>query len=145
MDVVVSQGFSITLIASGILAPIVEELTFRYCICKMCGCSIFISALIFGIAHMNLVQSTYAFIIGLVLGKIYTEDFNLLKPILVHIAINSSSIIFEYSNKEMRILEIILIIICSVRVFILERRPYEKQRSHFLVLYHNKNYNDREG
>ena len=51
----------------------------------------------FGIAHMNPIQSTYAFILGLILGYIYYKTGNLLNSILLHLTINSTSVLYEYA------------------------------------------------
>ncbi|MCR4956443.1 MAG: CPBP family intramembrane metalloprotease [Lachnospiraceae bacterium] len=45
-------------------------------------------ALLFGIIHMNLVQGSYAFIIGLALGYIYRVAKNIWVPILFHMMFN---------------------------------------------------------
>ncbi|MBQ7800726.1 MAG: CPBP family intramembrane metalloprotease [Oscillospiraceae bacterium] len=62
----------------GILAPIAEELLFRGLIQKSLApygkkFAIFCSAFTFGIFHGNLLQSPYAFLVGLVLGYVAGE------------------------------------------------------------------------
>lgn len=112
---VITNNFFLTLLTTGILAPICEELLFRY---GMIGCNkennitkaIILSALMFGIAHMNLVQSTYAFIIGLILGWYYTRQFNLLHPIIMHMTINTTSVLYEYAEPMTKILGTIIVV-----------------------------------
>jgi len=100
------NNFLVIFLSSGILAPIIEELIFRFLICKTVygkniKKGIVISSLLFGIAHMNLIQSTYAFILGMILAAIYVKnEYNLLIPIIMHITINGSSIIYEYFNHK---------------------------------------------
>ena len=107
-SVLTNGGFGIVLLTSGILAPIVEELIFRFGFIYLnrgrdLKLMIFISSLAFGIAHMNPVQSTYAFLLGLVLGYVYVKsDFNLLSSIIMHITINSTSVIYEYAGWTLR-------------------------------------------
>lgn len=99
MDQVMIGNFFITLLATGIVAPVVEELLFRYCICDWYHnekLGIFMSAFIFGLAHMNLIQSTYAFLLGLILAYLYKKKNNLTVPTIIHIAINCSSVLFTY-------------------------------------------------
>lgn len=62
--------------------------------------AIILPALFFGIAHWNLVQSTYAFLIGVLLDIIYFETRNLTNTFIIHATINSSSIIFEQTNAN---------------------------------------------
>ena len=95
-------SFIVALITSGILGPIAEEFLFRYAIIEIFKenriKAIISSALLFGISHLDFIQGFYAFIIGLLLGYIYTqrEEYNLLKCILLHIAINVSTVICAY-------------------------------------------------
>lgn len=99
MQVATGGGFLVTLVTAGILAPIAEELVFRYWMIKCTGgkYAILISSLLFGLAHFNLVQSSYAFIIGLVLGSIYKKSgYNLATCTLVHLVINCSSVLCEF-------------------------------------------------
>lgn len=50
-----------------------------------------IQALAFGIIHGNLVQGTYAFFLGLVLGYVYQKYHNIWMCMLLHAVINLSS------------------------------------------------------
>ena len=79
-----------------ILAPLLEEVLFRGAIqgylmrhFKKPWVAIIISALIFGIYHMNPVQVVYATHLGIVLGWIYYRTGNLLSVIVGHILNNS--------------------------------------------------------
>lgn len=72
-----SSNFSMFFYA-GILAPISEEILFRGLIQKKLmpygkKFAIFCSAFAFGIFHGNLLQSPYAFLVGLVLGYVAAE------------------------------------------------------------------------
>lgn len=102
MSVITNQSFGVVLLTSGILAPIVEELIFRYGICEIMKdkgdkIAIFVSALMFGIAHMNIIQSTYAFLFGLLLGYLYMKKKNLLCPMIFHLTVNTTSVLYEYA------------------------------------------------
>lgn len=84
-----------TVIYACILGPIAEELMFRgvtqaYLVRSNAHTAvvIFFQALLFGIAHMNLVQSSYALILGLFLGYLRYKSGNLRITIFAHIIFN---------------------------------------------------------
>lgn len=95
------SGIMIT-IAAVLLAPFGEELIFRgvifYYAKKMVAdlenrkmafwIANIVQALAFGILHLNVVQSTYAFIIGLVLGYLAHRYQSIVPTILAHMLIN---------------------------------------------------------
>lgn len=118
MSAVLTGNFFMVFIVSGILAPIVEEIIFRYKIITILEnkynskVALIVSSLLFGLAHMNLVQSTYAFFLGVVLGSIYLrKDKNLLPCIIVHIAINAGSVLYEYGSDAVRLICLIGVLI----------------------------------
>lgn len=85
-------------IATVILAPIGEEVLCRGIIFRLAGrvSSRFwvancIQALAFGIIHANLVQGTYAFFLGLILGYVYGKYRNIWLCMLLHASVNFSS------------------------------------------------------
>lgn len=89
------SNFLITLIYACILGPIAEELMFRAVTqgyLRRSGLNavavIFIQAILFGIAHMNPVQSTYATVFGLSLGLLRHKYGNIRITCLAHIVFN---------------------------------------------------------
>lgn len=86
------------IIAIAVVGPILEELLFRGAITKALlrqynpAKAIFISALIFGIFHINPVQIVPAFFIGLLLAWVYYKTASLIPCILMHILNNSISV-----------------------------------------------------
>lgn len=88
---ITADSFSLFFYAS-IAAPIVEEILFRGFIQRSLlpfgkKFAVFGSALLFGMFHGNLIQTPYAFLVGLVLG--YTAaEYNIWWAILLH-AINN--------------------------------------------------------
>ena len=88
----------LSIFATVILAPIGEELLCRGVIMRLAqkvsmkfwviNCT---QALAFGIIHGNLVQGTYAFFLGLVLGYVYQKYHNIWMCMLLHAVINLSS------------------------------------------------------
>lgn len=86
----------LSVIATVILAPVGEEIIFRGLTIeylKKAGAGFWvinvIQALFFGIAHMNLVQGTYAFLLGLACGYVVLRYESLLAGIAVHFVFNA--------------------------------------------------------
>ena len=77
---------------AGVLAPIAEEILFRGLIQRTMmpfgrNFAIFVSALTFGLFHGNLVQSPFAFLVGLVLGYVAAE-YSIAWAMLLHMINN---------------------------------------------------------
>ena len=92
--------FSLTAIV--ILAPIGEEILCRGIIFRLAEkvssrfwIANIVQAFAFGLLHGNLVQGTYAFFMGLALGYIYGKYRRIWLCMLLHCAINGSSIFLE--------------------------------------------------
>ena len=84
-------NFSMFLYA-GILAPITEEILFRGLIQRSIlpfgkKFAIFVSSLTFGLFHGNLIQTPYAFAVGLVLGYVAAE-YNIFWAMVLHMINN---------------------------------------------------------
>lgn len=98
------DGLSHNLIGAftiSVIAPLLEEVMFRgaiqgYMLRKVRNpwLAIIISALIFGIFHMNPVQIVYATLLGIVLGWIYYRTGSLMSVILGHVLNNTIATIF---------------------------------------------------
>lgn len=89
-------------LAVAIVGPIGEEVLFRAGAISQLrkygwssSAAIAISALLFGIAHMNPVQTIYATILGLLLGWVYIRTKSLILCIVLHILNNLSSVIIS--------------------------------------------------
>lgn len=85
------DNFSMFLYA-GILAPITEEILFRGLIQRTMlpfgkKLAILASSLTFGLFHGNLIQTPYAFVVGLVLGYVAAE-YNILWAMVLHMINN---------------------------------------------------------
>ncbi|WP_408071565.1 lysostaphin resistance A-like protein [Butyrivibrio sp. JL13D10] len=81
------------LLLSVILAPIFEELLFRYSVIGYARRygewnAIIVSALIFGLIHTNIFQFFYAFLLGIILGYVYVYTRRLIYTIIMHITFN---------------------------------------------------------
>ena len=108
----------------GFLAPITEELVFRgILINRMRGmpvwASIAIQAVLFSLVHLNLFQSLYAFVAGILLGYAYIKFRSLGVVILGHMTYNLSSLLmveFATENEAIPVIlmSIVLLPICAV-------------------------------
>ena len=81
-----------------VLAPISEEIIFRGVILDFgrvgfrARVAVFLSALVFGIFHMNIIQGIYATIFGLILGYVRLTRNSLLDSIITHMTINIAGV-----------------------------------------------------
>lgn len=85
----------ISTVATLILAPISEELVYRGITLSLAHrvsgkfwVANTIQALCFGIAHGNIIQGTYAFILGIIFGYIYRSYNNIIVPMICHLIFN---------------------------------------------------------
>lgn len=87
------------LIGVAVMPALIEELIYRGVIYR--GFRRFVkpvwaallSALVFGIMHMNVVQFVYAFLLGLLLAWVYEAYRSILAPMLMHLAANAFSVL----------------------------------------------------
>lgn len=87
------------LIGVAVMPALIEELIYRGVIYR--GFRRFVkpvwaallSALIFGIMHMNVVQFVYAFLLGLLFAWVYETYQSILAPMLMHLSANALSVL----------------------------------------------------
>lgn len=91
---ITSGGLGQTVVASCIVAPVLEELVFRGVVfCQMKDAfgaivGVVLSALCFGAVHHNLAQFVYAAIMGVVLALMYNRMKRIYFPMLAHALAN---------------------------------------------------------
>ena len=93
LDSVFTEPSILMLVVTVILAPIVEELTFRYFIFNKIRrygdkAAIITTAVLFGLFHMNFEQFIYATAIGLVFGYIVSKTGRVRYTIMLHMLVN---------------------------------------------------------
>lgn len=99
-QVMYEAGFPVQLAVLGILIPVSEELMFRGILFKRFRerqgfwYSAICSAVFFMFMHTNTTQMVYAFLLGLMLAYLYEKTGSLKAPALLHILMNSGSVIF---------------------------------------------------
>ena len=107
----------LSLISSGIIGPIYEEILFRYLLYNRLKRkysirkSILITTIIFALIHISSIKIIYAFILGLILNITYEKCHNIKAPILIHIAANTIVIFLYEYNTYIFLLSIINLII----------------------------------
>lgn len=94
-------------LAISVIGPIAEEVGFRgailgYMLRKGVNAkiAIVVSALLFGIIHMNPAQVPFAFVVGLILGVVYYKTGNILLTSLIHILNNSFATMMAVIEDE---------------------------------------------
>ena len=95
---------------TAVLVPIVEELVFRGLVFRRMrtylipSLAVVISAILFGIYHMNLLQFIYATCLGLLLAYVYEEFRTLIAPIVLHASANAISIFISDNTSVAELL-----------------------------------------
>lgn len=100
-----SFHWSFMLLAVGIIVPIAEEIIFRHGICRSVAKSntkvaVILSAIVFGLAHGNVVQGVYTAIMGVFCAFVMLNSNNLWYAIFIHIGLNSTSVISTSITDE---------------------------------------------
>lgn len=99
-----SASLAVGLICYGIVTPLAEELIFRGIVYNELKRSyrlplaMVVSALLFGLYHMNLIQGGYGFIMGLLMVYLYEYFGSFLWPVLVHMLANSLAYVLGYTD-----------------------------------------------
>jgi membrane protease YdiL (CAAX protease family) len=120
------------IISIAIIGPVFEEILFRGTITRLLldhydpWKAILISALFFGIFHINPAQIIPAFLIGLLLAWLYSLTRSLIPGILIHVFNNSMSVFLtlHYPNaKTLRDIPglsgYVILVICALLLFLL--------------------------
>ena len=127
------NSFVIDFLSTGIASPITEEIVFRELILGSLSLihpvyGIIVSSLVFALAHGTPVQVGYAFLMGLVFGYVWVREKNILPSLIMHLAINTTSIILnEMLDMELAILLIMTVI--TGTIWILVKRKTETKHS----------------
>lgn len=97
-SILYGDGIAVQIVASVIMAPLIEEIIFRGLIYRRIKrvsnsvIAMILSALFFGVFHMNVVQGIYAFIIGLILAYVCERYKTIWAPIIMHAVANGVSV-----------------------------------------------------
>ncbi|HHT24961.1 MAG TPA: CPBP family intramembrane metalloprotease [Clostridiaceae bacterium] len=142
-ELVVSKESNIILqiVATAIIVPIAEELLFRGIVLGELNFRysprtvVLLQAVLFGLFHMNFVQSLYTFIPGLLLGIAYYYTGNIIMPIIMHVIFNLFGGVLTVFLSE-KILNYINYIelatgffsLITIIIFFIKAKPYAKHK-----------------
>lgn len=110
----------LSIISSGIIGPIYEEILFRYLLYNRLKKkysvkkSIVITTTIFALIHLSPIKIIYAFILGLILNITYEKHKSIIAPILIHIAANTIVIFLYEYNTYILLLSFICLILSII-------------------------------
>jgi len=115
----------ILIIGVGLIAPIVEELIFRGFIfyrlknAFSIWSAIIIQAIFFAVFHGNIIQMSYAFFIGIILGILVYKSNSLYPAIILHILNNTMSIFSDlnFDNSLYYLLPILAVVMVILIIF----------------------------
>ncbi|OSB09047.1 CPBP family intramembrane glutamic endopeptidase [Paraclostridium bifermentans] len=138
---ITSQTNSIlNVICMVVLIPIYEEIIFRGVIFNhlkenyKIGTAIVVQALLFGIAHGNIVQGIYAFILGIVLALMYMYFNSIYSNIMLHMIFNLFGGVIdlklynlnEFTYYILATICFVFLIVASYKMVLDYRRNYRK-------------------
>jgi len=117
IDDMLGNNFALEFLAIALLGPIIEEIIFRGIVQKRLskmmrvGFVVIIQAMIFGLIHMDFVQSVYAGILGIFIGLIYLWFDSIWHAITVHAVFNATSVILMHfaGDAEVNLLHLLII------------------------------------
>ncbi len=136
-QLVLQPGFLLSMITVGIFIPIFEEIMYRGVIMNRLRASfpitfaIVLQALIFGVMHGNVLQGGYTFIIAIIFGLYFFWSASLWVPIMMHIGMNSTSVIRAHFLPEpwapaTLLLAGALLLLLSMFYYHRQQRPRQK-------------------
>lgn len=122
----------ILILAVVVGAPVVEELLFRGVLYEeirketSIKMTIFLTALLFGLYHFNIVQTPNTFFMGLVLAYVYHKERSIKAPIIVH-AVNNSMVMVPILDQGLSPIGIVTyVVLISIGLYSLKnlnKRP----------------------
>ena len=101
---IMKANIPLQIITLVIIGPIMEELMFRGVIYNRLKrfneekIAMYITALMFGIYHFNLVQGLYTFVLSLLLTYVLEKYNTIIAPMVVHIVANGMAVVTNYSS-----------------------------------------------
>lgn len=123
-----NNNLIVTLISTGLIGPIIEELMFRGIIYNELKSkysnmkSILITTIFFAVIHMNIIQILYAFALGFILIFVYEKYKNIKAPIILHMASNITTTLFlPILNQNNLIINYSIFLICLILLIIIKK------------------------
>lgn len=129
-----------------ILAPVVEELIFRWGVLTRASRVVpfvvanVLQAAAFGFFHGNVVQGFFTFLLGLLLGAVYHKYQTIWAPILLHMIFNASTYLIRYLPVNLEVIIIMTLlggILTGIAIWIMTRKQTTNDQE---VKYKEDNY-----
>ena len=127
-----SNNIILTIISTGIIGPIYEEILFRYLLYNRLTKkytskkAILITTTIFALIHLEPIKLLYAFILGLIININYKKYKNILSAILIHVSANIIVIFLTEYNPYILILSLINLIIYFILTHTQKIKKFKK-------------------
>ena len=129
-DAISGGSLLMQVISLGVAAPVIEELCFRGVLMERMKwipvwLAVFIQALMFGAAHLNLFQGIYAFVIGIVLALVYVKFRSIITVVIGHAAFNIINVVQDLIFDEPNVFIVLLpsVAVAAVCGALLIKRP----------------------
>ena len=132
-----ARSLLLAVISTAVLPAVLEEMSFRGILLERLRplgdrFAVVVSALLFGLAHGNIVQIPFAFLLGLLFGYIVVRTNNIWLAIVLHFLNNGMSVVFEYVRLvnpsvagAVQIAWFMLMLVTgTVALLVLYRRPH---------------------
>ncbi len=104
MSSVMTLGLPLAVLLMAVVPAIFEETIFRGCLYNTYSrrrplAGIFLSALLFGLMHMNFNQMPYAFFLGIILALMLEATDSIVIPMIMHFSLNCFSTVLSFSSS----------------------------------------------
>ena len=123
-----NNNLIITLISTGLIGPIIEELMFRGIIYNELKNkyknmkAILITTIFFAVIHFNIIQILYALAIGFILIFVYEKYKNIKAPIILHMVSNITTTLFlPILIQNNFLINYSVFLICLISIIIIKK------------------------
>lgn len=105
MDLILAYPLPLTLLVIAVMPALCEEFIFRgilyqgYKKCSVSG-AVILTAVLFGLMHMNMNQLSYAVVIGILFAAVNEVTGSILPSMLLHLYINGKSTLLLYLTAD---------------------------------------------
>lgn len=106
LNITDEMPFLLSLVIIAIVPALLEESVYRGCFFNVYSKksplkAIFLSALLFGLMHLNFNQFSYAFVMGMIFCLIIEGTNSIFASMIIHFTINGSSVVMMYVTKAL--------------------------------------------
>ena len=114
--------FALQVLTVGIIVPIVEELCFRGIMMERMRwmpvwVCVLVQGVLFGLAHLNLFQASYAAVVGILLGLLYVKYRSMIVVIIGHAAFNIASLtLVEFGAEDLHVPTVLILSVAAIVV-----------------------------